>query len=357
MFTTMSDPIIRVTDLAFPRFSAPDLDVMEAFLGDFGMQRAARTDDALYMRGTDGQHHVHVTHRGEPGFLGFAFHAASAADLRTLAAATGDPALGLDAPRHASQTTLHALGYAVLASATLKDAFDRLVRYRRLVGDVLSLRLVDLGDRYRFEIDVSADPGVPYHAVDAVASMCVRQARALHRPRACNPLAVTFARPAPSDVTPYTEVFRAPVRFGAEVNAIELARADVEDPLPAGNAELARGNDEVLVRFLARLEQARVSTRVQQALLEALPDGAPSKTAIARKLGMSARTLQRHLSEEGTSFKVVLDDARADLARTYVAEQRLSVTEIAFVLGFADTSAFSRAFKRWTGMSPRDARK
>jgi AraC-like DNA-binding protein len=275
--------------------------------------------------------------------------------LWTLAvAATGDPALGLDAPRHASQTTFHALGYAVLASATLKDAFERLVRYRRLVGDVLSLRIVELGDRYRFEIDVSADPGVPYHAVDAIASMCARQARVLHRPRVCNPLLVTFARPEPFDVTPYSEAFRAPVRFGAEVNALEYARADVEDPLSAGNAELARGNDEVLVRFLARLEQARVATRVQQALLETLPDGAPSKSAIAKKLGMSARNLQRHLADEGTTFKDVLNDARADLARTYVQEQRLSVTEIAFVLGFADTSAFSRAFKRWTGMSPRD---
>jgi catechol 2,3-dioxygenase-like lactoylglutathione lyase family enzyme len=94
----MSNPIIRVTDLAFPRFAAPDLDVMEAFLVEFGMQRAARTDDALYMRGTDAQHHVHVTHRGEPAFLGFAFHAASAADLRTLAAATGCTVETLDEP-------------------------------------------------------------------------------------------------------------------------------------------------------------------------------------------------------------------------------------------------------------------
>lgn len=269
-------------------------------------------------------------------------------------AATGDPALGLDAPRYTSQTTFHALGYAVLASATLKDAFERIVRYRRLIGDVMALRLTDLGDRYRLEIDVSADPGVPYHAVDAIASLCVRQARALHRPRPCNPLAVTFARPEPFDAKPYLEVFRAPVRFGAAANTLEFTRADVEDPLPTGNAELARGNDEVLARFLARQEQARVATRVQQALLEALPDGAPSKTAIARKLGMSARNLQRHLAEEGTTFKDVLNDARAHLARTYVAEQRLSVTEIAFVLGFADVSAFSRAFRRWTGVSPRD---
>lgn len=94
----MGEPIIRVTDIAFPRFQAPDLDRMEAFLLDFGMQRAARTADALYMRGTDPQHHVHVTHLGEPAFLGFAFHAASAGDLRTLASAVGGRVESLDEP-------------------------------------------------------------------------------------------------------------------------------------------------------------------------------------------------------------------------------------------------------------------
>jgi len=267
---------------------------------------------------------------------------------------TGDPAIGLEVVRYAAQTTFHALGYAVLASGTLKEAFERMIRYRRLVGDVLALRLVDAGDRYRFEIDVSADPDVPFQAVDAIAATWVRQARLLHRPRPCEPLAVTFARPAPRDVEPYRRTFGVAVAFGAPANALEYARADVEAPLPAANAELARSNDEVLVRYLAQLEQAGVASRVQQAVLEALPDGAPAKAAIARKLGMSARNLQRHLAAEGTSFKELLNDARADLARTYVGERRLSVTEIAFMLGFADTSAFSRAFKRWTGVAPRD---
>lgn len=90
-------PIIRVDDVAFPRFQAPDLDAMEAFLTTFGMQRAARTDDALYMRGTDDAHHVHVTHLGEPAFLGLAFRA-SRADLDALAAATGAPVEANDEP-------------------------------------------------------------------------------------------------------------------------------------------------------------------------------------------------------------------------------------------------------------------
>ena len=85
----MSDPIIKVKDVMFPRFSAPDLDAAEAFLTDFGMERSARTATALYMRGVDGDHHVHVTELGDAGFIGVAFEAQSADDLAKLAAAEG----------------------------------------------------------------------------------------------------------------------------------------------------------------------------------------------------------------------------------------------------------------------------
>jgi catechol 2,3-dioxygenase-like lactoylglutathione lyase family enzyme len=94
----MAEPIIKVSDIAFPRFQAPDLDRMEAFLVTFGMQRAARTERALYMRGTDSQHHVHATHLGPPAFLGLAFHAARRDDLATLARAVGGEVAALDEP-------------------------------------------------------------------------------------------------------------------------------------------------------------------------------------------------------------------------------------------------------------------
>ncbi len=84
----MHEPIIKVSDIAFARFRAPDLDKMETFLTAFGMHRVARTGDALYMRGTGPDHHVHVTHLGEPAFLGLAFWSSSAVDLETLARAT-----------------------------------------------------------------------------------------------------------------------------------------------------------------------------------------------------------------------------------------------------------------------------
>jgi len=268
--------------------------------------------------------------------------------------ASGDPAIGLIVPRYMMQTTFHALGYAVLASSTFKEALERMVRFRRLVGDVIQFALHELGDRYRFEIDVSAPPGAPPQAVDAATSIIVRQARLLKGDRNFSPLAVLFKCPQPANLEPYLRLFRTKVAFAQRCNAVEYARADVEARLPAGNAELARQNEQMIVNYLARLEQASLSSRVEAALLQALPDGAPSKQAIARTLAMSPRNLQRHLAEEGTSFKELLNQARVTLARNYVREGRLSVTEIAFLLGFADTSTFSRAFKRWTGLSPRE---
>ena len=82
----MAEPIIRVTDIAWGRIKSPDLDIQEEFLTNFGMVRAERTNDALYMRGTDPDHHIHVTEKGDPGFVSLAFNAASEEDLHKLAA-------------------------------------------------------------------------------------------------------------------------------------------------------------------------------------------------------------------------------------------------------------------------------
>ena len=266
---------------------------------------------------------------------------------------TGNPAFGLLAARHTLQTTFHALGYAVMASSTLREAIERIIRYRRLIGDIIQLRLDDRGERSRFVIDVSAGGGiVPWEAVDAAVAGTVRQARILQGGGA--PLAISLERPAPADPSVYERALRAPVAFAQPSTFLEYASADLDRRLPAANAELARQNDEVVVRYLARLQAGGALGRTRQALLEGLPSGTPTRPQIARRLGMSARSLQRLLAAEGSSFTGLLAEARLVLARSYLEEGRLPVTEIAFVLGFADTSAFSRAFKRWTGLAPSD---
>jgi AraC-like DNA-binding protein len=267
---------------------------------------------------------------------------------------TGDSAFGLVVARHTMQTSLHALGYAVFASTSLVEAFHRLIRFRRMIGDVIELSLEPRGESYEFIIDVSKPPGAPLAAVDAIVAMGVRVARTLRGdPQFC-PSAVSLQRPEQGKAEVFRRSLGVPVQFSQARNVIEYPRPPFEERLSTGNAELARQNDEVAARYLARLEQAGIARRVREILLEVMPTGAPRKQLVAKKLAMSQRNLQRYLTDEGTSFNTLLNDVRESLARSYVADGRRSMTEIAFLLGFADTSTFSRAFKRWTGKAPTD---
>jgi AraC-like DNA-binding protein len=266
--------------------------------------------------------------------------------------ATGDPGFGLWASRFVTPTTFHALSFAALASPTLRDAFLRFVRYGRLVSDAADTELVTMDGNDRLRLTLPEGAGRPAdEAIDAILSLVARTAWTLSA-RAVRPLAVRLERPRPVPSEPFAEAFRAPVEFGQNENSLEFSHADLDRPLPAGNAELARSNDEVLARYLSRVERERASSRLRAWFVDHLSAGSPDAGAAARAMGMSLRSLQRRLSEQGTSFREVLQDTRLDLARSYLTEGRYSVTEIAFLLGFADSSGFARAFRRHTGVAP-----
>lgn len=267
--------------------------------------------------------------------------------------ATGDPCFGLWASRFVTQTTFHALGFAVFASRTLRQAFERFVRYGRLVSDAAVIELVDSEADACFRLVLPEGPGRPAdESIDAILSLIARTARMLSG-RNVTPVAVRLERPEPFPSTPFAKVFRAPVRFHQCENVLQFAASDLDERLPTANAELARHNDEVVTRQLARIDRARVSSRLRSWFIDQLPAGEPSEEAAARSLGMSLRTLQRKLLEEGTTYRIALQQARHEMARSYLEEGHCSISEIAFLLGFADTSTFSRAFRRWTGLSPR----
>jgi len=278
--------------------------------------------------------------------------AAAARFWRRAAAATADPAIGLFASRFATYTTFHALAGAVLASATLREAFGRVVRYGRVIGDAAVMRLDARRDGVRLSMTVPAGAARPAdEAIDATLALVLRVARLLRERRELAPLRVELERAAPSPSEPFARFFRAPIAFAARRNALDFAAADVDAPLPGGNAELARRVDEVLARSVTRLDERRIAGRARACMVERLPDGEPSQAAVARALGLGARTLQRRLAQEGTTFQALLEATRAELARAYLAEG-WSVTETAFALGFSDASSFSRAFRRWTGAPP-----
>jgi len=266
--------------------------------------------------------------------------------------ASGDPALGLKTSQFVSPTSFHALGYALVASTSLREVFERIVRYHQVVSDALELELSLVGERYEFRLRVPPDSPAPAaEAVDAFVAIYVRTCRN-RLGRSYAPLAVHLRRPEPVDPQPWLDVFRAPVFFAAEENLLHFSRADFERTLDDGNPELAEHNEAVLKRTLEQLHPPTWQRRVRNCLEAQLPNGEPSAERIAQALHLSLRSLQRHLADEGVGYESLLAETRHSLALQHMRDPRCSISEIAYLLGFADTSSFSRAFKRWTGQSP-----
>ena len=162
-----------------------------------------------------------------------------------------------------------------------------------------------------------------------------------------SPEAVSVTHAAPSCRGDYFGLFRCPVQFDAAQPEFVLARAQAEAPLPAASRELAVANDAILADYLHTLDRGDVVARVKTAIIEHLPSGTPSAEVIARDLFMSARTLHRRLAEAQTSFSESLEAVRRELAEHYINDPSRSLSEISFLLGFSEQSAFSRAFRRW----------
>jgi AraC-like DNA-binding protein len=154
----------------------------------------------------------------------------------------------------------------------------------------------------------------------------------------------------------WNDFYGCKVEFGAAENSFTLSRTDVDRILPTANRPLAGVLDGLLTEQLAKLTRDDVVSRCKVAFLEQLSSGEPSAEDVARQLHMSNRTLQRKLSEAGTSYQKLVDDTRRDLALRYIEDAGKSITDITFLLGFSGHSTFSRAFKRWTGTSPSDYR-
>ncbi|KMT54770.1 AraC family transcriptional regulator [Pseudomonas fildesensis] len=266
--------------------------------------------------------------------------------------ASGDAAIGLRVSRFVSPTTFHALGYALVASGSLREVFERIVRYHQVVSDALTLELSRDGERYCFRL-LQPEGGQPpaLEAIDAFAAIYVRTCRnRLGRDYA--PLAVHLRRPEPVDPTPWHTVFRAPVFFSACEDRLEFAARDFDSHLDDANPELAEHNETVLKRTLAQLQPLTWERKVRAAIEAQLPEGEPSAERIAQALHLSLRSLQRHLADEGCRFDALLNECRENLALVHLRDPQCSLTEISHLLGFADTSSFNRAFKRWTGMTP-----
>lgn len=267
-----------------------------------------------------------------------------------------DPAFGLLAARCWHPSNLGALGFAWLGSSTLRTGLGRVVRYWRLLGEASTMRLEESPVGLTLVLArQSADPEYGVITVDFLTSLLVDMCR-MNAGSSLRPLAVRLRRQRPVGHHAYRRHFGCTVHFDADEDSITIARADADRVLPTSNRQLAATLDRVLTEQLAHLDKSNVVARCQAQLLEQLCSGEVSEQAMAMQLNMSRRTLQRKLAEADLTYQKLVDDTRRDLALRHLDNPRHSVTDVTFLLGFSQQSAFTRAFRRWTGMSPLEYR-
>lgn len=270
-------------------------------------------------------------------------------------AATGNPCFGIEVGERMQPGNLHALGFAMLASVSLRDFYNRICNYYRVVSQNADF-LQREEEGASLLIARNPAPTLCYETQDAWVTMMVRFIRFLY-PQELDPLWIDLRRPEPAAGTrTFTDYFKCPIRFDAEELCIAIDSKLMDREVPGGSADLAQHHDQIVMQYLEKLERKDVVNRVRGLIIEELASGTLSKQGVAEKLHMSARNLQLKLAEKGTTFQDTLDETRQKLAAGYMEQSDLAITEIAYLLGFSDASNFTRAFRRWHGVSPRDHR-
>jgi len=268
-----------------------------------------------------------------------------------------DPSFGLTIAEVWQPTDFHALGCAFMASTTLRNALNRLVRYHAVVDEAVRYSLVVSEKRailsYRIEHGELEEPAILEDTHWAVVLNACRRVYDTN----LDPLSVTFlhSEPGPA-IGKFYGLFRCPMQFGAPVSSLTLPASCLDRQLPASNRELAIAQDRVLSKFTAKLNRDDIVSCTKSTISEWLPSGNFTRELLASELHMSPRSLQRKLAAEGITYRKVVETVRQELAELYLVDSSYTLLEIGYLIGFSEQSAFSRAFKRWTGLTPQEFR-
>jgi AraC-like DNA-binding protein len=281
--------------------------------------------------------------------------------LNLVAPAVEDPFLGFHLAQACDLRELGLLYYVWASSKTLGDAWRRGSRYTSVVNEGLRLRYVEGRDGARALGMVFDYVGVPRHIdrhqMEFSVTALVRVCRELTG-RDVMPSCIEFTHRRTEDASELSAFYGCGVEFGAPADRATFDPALRDFALISAdsylNALLTAYGDEVLARRAAN--RASFRSQVENAMVPLLPHGTVRAGEIARSLGVSQRTLARRLAAEGVTFSDVLEGLRSDLARKYLADGGVSISQVAWLVGYQEISAFTHAFKRWTGMTPREAR-
>ncbi len=270
---------------------------------------------------------------------------------------TGDNDFGLHVAENVNLTVFGILGYTVANSSTLGDALARASRYNSIWTDGSAFTL-DSTAKPPFLTYSYLDRSISQRRQDTemTFAMVTVHCRRIANPE-FSPVAVEFQHDAPADLSEHRRIFCCPIRFGAPLNRLYFDSTNLSFPIeradPGLCALLDRHAEELLAKYPPR---DSLVGQVRNIIANEFKRGNPSLENVASQLGVTSRTLQRKLHEAGTSHNELLHEMRRQLAMDYLREPDMAICEVAYLLGFSESSSFHRAFKRWTGRTPKEFR-
>ena len=273
--------------------------------------------------------------------------------LEGAAQATGDPDFGLHYAERIDPRDVGTLAYVVLNSPTIAAAIANIERYLHIHNTAATVWFGATGPRAYLRYLLSDPAGGASRQHNEYAMTVLLSTLRIMAGTDWTPLEIQFPHESPAQTTEHGRIFGAPVAFGCAANAVVVEPAFVDRSLPAADARLYRILRDYAERMLAEVpRQDDLLVAVRSAIVARLAEGDANLSSIAARSSMSPRTLGRRLQEAGTTLKALLDDTRRRLALEYLRDRAHTLTEIAFLLGYSELSAFNRAFRRWTGSTP-----
>lgn len=270
-------------------------------------------------------------------------------------AVSRDDALGVHAAEQVRAGDFDALELVVRASRSRREALNAVQRYLGLMIDGVSM-VNTVGppmEAWSFVFPASASRAAVEFAYGALLVVGSRLADGNQRP-----YELEFAYPEPLQRAEFERVFDCPVRWNAAHTALHMATDRLDRRIANITPSLTSAVKQHAEKLLAELEtSAAFSARVREHIIDALRSGAATPEEACRRMKISERTLRRRLQEEGKTFSSVLGEVRREFASRHLDDPGMSITEAAFLLGFSDSRAFQRAFRKWYGVSPSEYRR
>jgi len=277
--------------------------------------------------------------------------------LDIIVSKTGDSTFGLRIGGSAKIAAAGLIGNIVSNCKDFEAAIIQMGKFSNLVADGISFRLHKNGNVCELKVEATKVWKMDYpHACKQLIEMLIafvyQEIKLLSSMNPISNVQINLEGEGKSNAEAYTNIFQGKLKLGQRVNSLVFSKTFLKTPIHSGNYDTLLTLERYARLLLGEDQSAKFSHVVRRVIINLLTAASPRIDEVASSLNMSQRTLQRRLNEENVTYSMLLDGVKQDLAKRYVNDKSLSLSQIAFMLGYAEQSVFSRRFKKWTGKSP-----